>query len=380
MTDNERVETRPEIESGDRRTWSLGRKIVFVVGLVVLLVGAVISLRWVLWRFGHATTDAAYVKADMANVAPQVAGKILAIRVTEGQRVHAGDVLLRIDPSQYDRKVAETEAALAQAKAARDRVRQQLRLASRQVPAAIRAAQAGLDTARTQVAKAEANRRHWEKQHARFQRLLDEKAIPRSKFEEVVTAWTAAVSDAEAAKAQVSLAEARLKEAQAARAKIAEARAGLAEAEKAVARAEEGVRMARLARSWCDLTAPIEGVVARVLADPGDFASPGRPVIGLYDPATRYVEARFEETKLRFLEVDKKVELTIDALPGKHFTGHVFETAPASAAEFALIPRDITAGEFTKVTQRVPVKIRIDGAEDHPEIVPGLSVEVAVAR
>lgn len=379
MTDNETLETRPDV-TGGRQAWPLGKKVLFVIGILVLLVGAVISLRWVIWRFGHATTDAAYVKADMANVAPQVAGKILAIHVKEGQHVRAGDVLLTIDPSQYDRKVAEAEAALAQAEAARDRVRQQLELASRQVPANIRAAQAALDAARTQVAKARANRDHWEKQHARFQRLLEEKAIPRSKFEEVETAWTAAVSDAEAAEAQVALAEARLKEAEAARSRIAEARAGLAEAGKAVERAEEGVRMARLARSWCDLAAPVDGVVARVLADPGDFASPGRPVIGIYDPATRYVEARFEETKLRFLAVGKEVELTIDALPGKRFSGHVLETAPASAAEFALIPRDVTAGEFTKVTQRIPVKIGIDGIQDHPEIVPGLSVEVAVEK
>ncbi len=379
MNDRESLETRPDV-TGERQSWPLGKKILFAIGIVALLVGAVISARWVIWRFGHATTDAAYVKADMANVAPQVAGKVLAIRVEEGHQVHAGDVLLTIDPSQYDRKVAEAEAALAQAEAARERVRQQLELASRQVPAAIRAARAALVAARSQVAKAEANRDHWERQHVRFQRLLAEKAIPRSKFEEVETAWTAAVSDAEAAKAQVALAEARLKEAEASMARIAEARAGLAEAGKAVGRAEEGVRMARLLRSWCDLAAPIDGVVARVLVDPGDFASPGRPVIGLYDPATRHVEARFEETKLRFLKVGKKVDFTIDALPGEHFTGHVFETAPASAAEFALIPRDVTAGEFTKVTQRVPVKIRIDGVEDHPEIVPGLSVEVAVAR
>ena len=388
MTDErENLETRPEIPEPERDEADRavprrrpGRTILLVLAVAALLAGAVLSIRWVVWRIGHATTDAAYVKADIADVAPQVAGRILAVTVREGQTVHRGDVLLRIDPDQYDRKIAEAEAALAQARAARERVAKQLDLARAQVPAAIDAARAGLASARTKVERAAAARERWERQYHRFQKLLEKRAVSRSRFEQVETAWKAAVADEAAARAGVAVAEARLAEARAARSRIAEARAGLAEADRAVARAEEGVRMARLARSWCDLTAPIDGVVARVMAEPGDFASPGRPVIGLYDPRTRYVEARFEETKLRYIHDGQEVGLRVDALPGKRLTGHVVLTAPASAAEFALIPRDITAGEFTKVTQRVPVRIRIDDLDRYPEIVPGLSVEVAVAR
>jgi len=388
MSEREELETRPgmETDEGDEAPpehpgrGGIGRRIALIVVVVLLIAGAVVSIRWVLWRIGHATTDAAYVKADIADVAPQVAGRILSVEVKEGRPVRRGDVLLRIDPDRFDRQVGEAEAALAQARAARERVFRQLELARRKVPAAIAAAEAGLEAARTKVAKARAARERWDRQHERFQRLLARRAVPRSRFEEVETAWKAAVADEEAAEAGVAVAEARLREARAARSRIAEAEAGVTEAERAVARAEEGVKMARLARSWCDLRSPIDGVVARVMAEPGDFASPGRPVIGLYDPETRYVEARFEETKLRYIHDGQEVTLRIDALPGKRFTGHVLFTAPASAAEFALIPRDITAGEFTKVTQRVPVRIRIDDVEQYPEIVPGLSVEVAVAR
>ncbi len=391
MTDERRnVETRPEVEAPENgeepkdaakaKRRGLGRRILLVLVVLCLVAGAIVSIRWVVWRIGHATTDAAYVKADIADVAPQVAGRIVAVEAREGQTVHRGDVLLRIDPDRYDRQVAEAEAALAQARAARDRVAKKLELATRQVPAAITAAEAGLESARTKVVRATAARERLERQYHRFERLLEKRAIPRSRYEQVETAWKSAVADEEAARAGVAVAEARLGEARAARAQIGEAKAGVTEAERAVARAEEGVRMARLARSWCDITAPLDGVVARILAEVGDFASPGRPVIGLYDPRTRYVEARFEETKLRYIHDGEEVALRIDALPGKRFTGHVVLTAPASAAEFALIPRDITAGEFTKVTQRVPVRIRIDDVDEYPEIVPGLSVEVAVAR
>ena len=373
-------EEREAETSGRTVQRSVAQRAAFGIILILLLIAAVFFGKWVVWRFGHATTDAAYVKADIAHVAPQVPGKILSIEVKEGQRVTKGTILLHIDPSEYDRKVGAAQAVLAQAIAAKNRYEHDLELARRKVPAAINAARAGLAMAKTQVAKADANKDHWEKQYARFEKLLKEKAIARSRFEEVRTAWTAAVSGAAAARAQVKLARARLGEAEAARSQIASAASGLAEAEKGVARAREGLRLAKLARSWCDVRAPISGLIARIMVKPGDFATPGRPMLGMYDPATRYVEARFEETKLRYLRDGKKVELTIDALPGKHLTGHVFLMAPASSAEFALIPRDITAGEFTKVTQRVPIKIHIDDIGKYPEIVPGLSVEVAVSK
>ncbi len=372
---------QPEVQASDRRgRRSAGQRLALGIVLVLLLIASVFFGKWIIWRFSHATTDAAYVKADMAHIAPEVPGKILSIEVKEGQRVSKGALLLQIDPSEYDRKVRAAQAALAKAMALKNRYQNEYELARRKVPAAIAAAEAGLTAARTQVAKADANKEHWERQYARFQKLLKEKAIARARFEEIHTAWIAARSQAAAARAQVELARARLDEAKATRAEVAAAASGVIEAERGIAQARAGVRLAELARSWCEVRAPIAGLVAKVMVKPGDFATPGRPLLGIYDPRTRYVEARFEETKLRYLRDGKKVQLTIDALPGKHLTGHIFLMAPASSAEFALIPRDITAGEFTKVTQRVPIKIHIDDLQDYPEIVPGLSVEVAVPK
>ena len=128
------------------------------------------------------------------------------------------------------------------------------------------------------------------------------------------------------------------------------------------------------------MKAPISGIVARVLVREGDFASPGRPVLGIYNPQTRYIEARFEETKVRYIKPGKKVSFTVDNNADRELTGKVMFVTPASAAEFALIPRDISAGEFTKVVQRIPVRITIDNLEQHSELVPGMSCEVAIAR
>lgn len=348
--------------------------------LVALLAGLVWGGRWVVWRIGHVSTDAGFVKAEIANVAPQVAGKILAVRVVEGERVHKGDTLVEIDPAEQERRIAQAEAAVATAHAQVAQARQGYALARAQVPAAIAAAEAGLAATRTQVAKARSNRDRWARQLTRFQALVAERAVGRARFEEVESATVAADSDLAAAEAQVELAKARLAEAKAAATTIDQAKAAVATATEGVAQAEAGLKLARLALSWCTVRAPMNGVVARKLAEVGDLATPGRPVVGIYDPASRYVEARFEETKLAHLAAGKAVELRADRLPGVALTGRVTLLGPASAAEFALIPRDVTAGEFTKVTQRVPVRIAIDDLADHPELVPGLSVEVVVSK
>jgi membrane fusion protein (multidrug efflux system) len=372
----EQDETRQE----QRSSRSLGRRIGGVIGIVVLLVGAIILGRWVVWRIGHATTDAAWVKADIADVAPQVPGRIVDIVVEEGERVTEGQVLVRIDPEDSDLKLRQAEAKVAELKAKADRMRQELEQARRTVPAAINAAEAAVGAAQRQREKAEADLRRWRKQYKRFQSLLEERAVARARYEEVETAFRAARADAEAAAAGVALAEARLEEARAQRASIARAEAAVRETEGGIHQAEETARQARLARSWHDVAAPFAGVVARVLTQEGDFATPGRPILGLYDPATRYVEARFEETKLRYLEDGTEVTLTFPRLDDVELTGTVIRVAPAAAAEFALIPRDVTAGEFVDLTQRVPVRIAIADLESHPELYPGLSAEVAVAR
>ncbi|RMF78247.1 MAG: HlyD family secretion protein [Nitrospirae bacterium] len=374
------MDEAPETREAEAAARPRRRTAAWLLLSLMLLAGLLWGGRWVVWRAGHVSTEAGFVKADIAEVAPQVAGRIVAVPVAEGQRVHRGDPLVEIDPSEQERRVAQAEAAVAAARAAAEEARQAYALARRQVPAAIDAAAAALAAARTQVAKAEANRDRWARQLRRFRALLESRAVGRARFEEVQTAAVAAEADLRAAKAQVRLAQARLKQAQAGRRQVERAQAAVAAAEEGVHRAEAALRLARLARAWCTVRSPLDGVVARRLAEPGDLATPGRPVVGVYDPATRYVEARFEETKLRYLAAGKGVELRLDRLPGTPLRGRVVLVGPAAAAEFALIPRDVTAGEFTKVTQRVPVRIAIDHLEDHPEVVPGLSVEVVVAK
>ncbi len=361
----------------DRGKWRLvGRIAVGVLIVAALIYGG----RWLYWRVNHVTTNAAYIRADMANVAPEVPGKITEIMVVEGQTVQEGQVLLRIDPEQMDRQVGLAEADHSSLRSRHDRYQAELQQARLTVPANIAAARAALVVAEKQQIKARANLDHWQLQHQRFQKLYEKQVIGKAKFDEVKTTWRAAEADFSAAEAQVALAESRLREAEAARAVIAKAEAANREVADGINKADEARRLARLNRARCEVKAPIGGIVARILVRAGDYATPGRPVLGVYNPATRYIEARFEETKVRHISPGKQATFTVDNFPDRELKGKVILVTPASAAEFALIPRDISAGEFTKVVQRIPVRIAIDNLQDRPELVPGLSCEVSIAK
>lgn len=356
------------------------RKVGRIIAVVVLLGGLVVGVRWLVWRIGHVTTDAAYVKADIANLAAEVPGKIIEIPVKEGQVVKQGDVLIRIDPEQADRHVAFSKAEFASVAAAKDRYQAEMKLSENSVPAVIESATASLAAAQKQKIKAKANLDRWQSQYERFSILLPRGVVSKAQFDEVDAAFKSAESDYKTAEAQISVAEAKLREARAAQMTIAKTKAAYQESVNGVSKAEASMKLALLSRSNCDVKAPVGGVIAKILVQEGDYASPGRPILGIYNPATRYVEARFEEVKLQHIAPGKKVELTVDSIADRKLTGMVTLIAPASAAEFAIIPRDISAGEFTKVVQRVPVRIAIDNLEKYPELVPGLSVEVIVAR
>lgn len=357
-----------------------GRRVVVFVGVLALIVGAVLSARWLYFRLTHVSTDAAYVKADMAEVAPEVPGRVVEVLVEEGQAVEAGQLLVRLERDNLTTSRQQAEAAVKQLE---DTVRRQEALLERTkktVAAARAAAQAGVEAARAQLAKAQAQVEYLDKQEARLAALLQEQAVPKARFDEVHAGAQAARADLRAAQEAVRLAEAKLREALAGELLVAEAEAGVAEARSAWERARAALAQAQWAEGRAEIRAPVSGVVARIFLRPGDFAAPGRPVLAMYDPATRYVEARFEETKVSHLKVGQKAQITVDALPGVKLSATIRRMTPAAAQEFALIPRDVTAGEFTKVTQRVPVELVIEDLADHPEVVPGLSVVVSVRK
>lgn len=358
----------------------VGRILWGTVAAVALLAGAIFGVRWLAFRLTHVTTEAAYIKADMISVSPEIPGRVATVLVREGDRVTGGQVLLTIEDTEWQQREQQAQAASAQAVEQVALREATLARTRSSVGAAERAAEAGIEAARQQQVKAKAAVTYLEAQERRLRALLDEQAVPRARWDETHAAADAARADVAAAVQGVKVAEARLREAQAARHGVDEAAAGVIAARAARTQARAAEAQVQWNRGHAAIKAPTSGVVGRVFVRGGDFAAPGRPAVAMYDPATRYVEARFEETRIEGLRGGTAAALGVDAYPGRTFSGKIRRLVPAAAQEFALIPRDVTAGEFTKVTQRVAVEIEVLDLASHPELVPGLSVTVACPK
>ncbi|NOY53095.1 MAG: HlyD family secretion protein [Deltaproteobacteria bacterium] len=361
MTDSTTPET--PVEPAEKPAMTTGKKIFLVLFLILLIVFAGIAAKWLHYRFTHAITDNAFVESDMINVAPLVSGHIRTIFVEEGDRVKKGQLLLKIDSTDYENGVAlqeaNTEAAEMNLKQSRAAL-ENLRVASRE---SIRKAKSGL-----LAAGAEGDR--MQKDYDRISQLLKKGAVSQSRYDAVKAAWIAT-------RAKVVAAEADLKQAQASKFRVREAVSAVNAARSAVKAAREALKVAQTRLGYTRVKSPIAGVVAKKFLNEGDFLAAGYPVLSLYNKENIYVTANLEETKTDGVRVGQKVDLAVDTYSDRTFHGRVILIGEAAGAKFALIPRDNSAGEFTKVVQRIPIRISVDKGREL--LKPGMSVTVGIA-
>ena len=181
---------------------------------------------------------------------------------------------------------------------------------------------------------------------------------------------------AEKMRNKVEASNALLKQAQATHYQIEQSKKGIEAASAAVQTTEKALEIARVTLGYTKVRSPLEGVIAKKFVDPGDFISPGAPAFTVYNKQNIYITANLEETKIARVKVGQEVDVKVDAYK-KTLKGKVIKIGEASGAKFALIPRDTSAGEFTKVVQRLPVKIMVINNPDYP-LKPGLSVSAAI--
>ncbi|OWK38213.1 HlyD family secretion protein [Fimbriiglobus ruber] len=382
---------------------------------------------WVKYRSGHSLTDDAFVETHIVNIAPEaVAGRVVRFTADENDRVEAGQVLAEIDPTPYRDQVELAKAKLATAEA--ELKRQEIALARLKldVPLQIEIARRTRDAARADRAKADESVKVTEDEvergieeakaaldaatadlalaqieYDRFADLFKQNAVPQRKWDEVTRTRDAAA-------AHVRLAEAKLAKAKGDRGKIQVTRKTLEAAETGVGKAEKSVDLATTGNEqiaeteqlavvkrqtveearrglvaaentlgYTKIRAPFPGVVVRRARNLGDFASPGVAVLSLYNPDLLYVTANLEETRLRGVAPGNGVRLDIDAF-SEPFRGRVVWVNKSTGAQFSLMPRNVVSGEFTKVVQRVPVRIAIEKDDRWPQLRAGLSVRVAI--
>ncbi len=398
--------------------------------IAIAVVAAVIAGSYYFRNHGYESTDNAFIDGDIMQVSPRVPGQVLAVHVRENQHVNKGDLLVELDPADYQARLAEAEGRLSdasgkaaaaeanlalatgvtgavssQAGAALDAARDQtevLRARLRQDDANIQAAQAGSQQAEARAKAAEADASRAAADAERYRALFRKDEVSRQLLDRSEAEARATAANLEAARQAVAAAQAQLAQARAARAST---EAGLRIAERQVAQAEarlkeagtgpEQVRarnadvrafqgqvaqqraaaeQARLNLAYTRIVAPDSGYVTRKSVQPGNFVQVGQNLLALVSDRA-WVVANFKETQINDMRPGQDVELRIDAYPDRQFHGKVDSIQAGSGARFSLLPPENATGNYVKVVQRVPVKIAF--AEALPKEVkvgPGMSV------
>ena len=318
------------------------------------------------------TTDDAYLHADSTAVAPKIRGLIAIIFVRDNQPVRTGDKLIQIDPEEFDARVASAVASVTSAKAgvmAAEAALVSLDAEQRVAHASVLAADTVIRSTDAQNDRALADRR-------RYEALVGSGAVARSEVDHYRAAALTAAS--ETAHSRATLAVTREQEALT-HARRAGLLANLALAQASVAGAQAALDLARQDRSHTLILSPVDGVVGDRQAQQGDYVQPGTRLMTIVPTSSLYVTANFKETQTARMQVGQPAEIYVDALPGTYLRGEVESFAPGSGSEFSLLPYEPGTGNFTKVVQRVPVRIRVlPGQPDAAQLRPGLSAEVTV--
>lgn len=324
--------------------------------IVALAFVALATLRFDEW-VGNAvvqTTNDAYVRAELTRLASRVSGEVLTVAVTDFQRVKAGDLLIQIDPADYEAQVAQSEAAVAAAQAVLDNLANQIELQYATI------AQAEASRLSAEALEVEAKQ-----EQERQQSLTQTEAGTRQRLEQAVAGLAKAQADVRASRAVIAAQQHQLEVLQGTK----KQRAADLDATNAT------LASAKLKLGYTKITAPFDGVVGERQVQPGDYVNIGTYLINVVPLPKVYVIANYKETQLTHVAPGQPVEITVDSFPRERLRGRVERIAPATGAQVALLPPDNATGNFTKVVQRIPVRIQLD--DNQPllaRLVPGMSV------
>ena len=400
-----------------RKRRSILRRGLIFLALVALLIGGYLE-----WRHlnTYESTDDAQIDGHVNAISARISGHVTEVLVEDERYVQAGQVLLRVDPTDYEVAVAKAGADLADAEATLESSRigvpitsantaSQLKTArSSRLDAdagvlgaqrQLRAAQARLESANAQVIQAQADYRRANDDVMRYKQLVDKDEIPRQQYDTslatadaakaAVDARRAAVAEAEQnisvaesaleqASRRIPQADASVESAATAPQQVAVTRIRVKSAEAQVAQKRALLRQANLDLSYCAIVAPVSGVIGKKTVEVGQNISPGQQLMALVPLDDIWVTANFKETQLRRMKPGQAVRFSVDAY-GREYTGKLEGLGGASGSRFSLLPPENATGNYVKVVQRIPVRIDVDpGQNNDHRLRPGMSVDPRV--
>jgi membrane fusion protein (multidrug efflux system) len=346
------------VKQAEAPATSRRRPILLAIGAVVLVAAIIYGVRW--WTYGRfiESTDDAYLQADSVTIAPKVSGYVAEVYVTDNQAVAAGESLVRLDSRQYQAILEQANATIAARKADIERG-----------AAELLQQQANIAQARAQLQGARANETHAIEEVKRYEPLVATGAETNEKLADLRNSRSQAEASVAADIAALQAAERQPATTQA---QIDQARAQLQAA-------EASSRQAQLDAQDTVIKSTLAGRVGDRTVRVGQFAQPGTRLMTIVPVQELYLEANFKETQIGLMRAGQPATIHVDALPGTDLHGTVVSFSPGTGSQFALLPPQNATGNFTKIVQRVPVRIHIDAGEEVRKVlVPGLSVTVRV--
>lgn len=353
--DAPRVTRPPDIEpAAPEAPKALWRKRIFLgIGLLVLIVAGIVGGRYVVWSWHHESTDDAYLEAHVVPVSAKVGGYVRSVFVNDNQHVTAGDVLVTIDPRDYEAAIKTAEAEVAAARAKLEEANTSLTVYASRV-----------DQAKAELAASDATTAFAASESKRYA-SIGENAVSVQEQANAKTAADVAAANSAASRSKLT----------AAQAEQANGRSQVESAKAELATAEAKARQPQLDLAATKIIAPVTGRVTKRNVEEGVYLSPAQGLFAIV-PDDFYVIANFKETQLMHMQPGQPVSISIDAYPGHEFTGHVDSIQRGTGGRFSLLPAENATGNFVKIVQRVPVKIVLDNLPDGRfTLAPGMSVE-----
>jgi membrane fusion protein, multidrug efflux system len=415
MAEPEKDEQETKIVPRKRR--KVTRYLVLAAVVVVLAAGG-----YYLWKYlnTYETTDDAQIDGHINAISGRIAGNVVEIRAEDEQIVNAGDVLVRLDPRDYEVALAKAQADLGDAEAALESSRIDIPITTTNTASQLKTAtssradatafvlgaqrqltatRARLESAQAQVREAEANLKKATDDVARYKLLVDKNEIPRQQYDTAVSTAAAAQAALDARVAAVHEAEQNIVVAQSAveqaNQRITQADASIdsamtapkqvavseARAKSALAQVDQKkalVEQAKLNLTYCTIVAPVAGIIGKKTVELGQNISPGQQLMALVPLDDIWVIANFKETQLSRMQPGQRVRVAVDA-DGREYSGKIVAVGGASGSKFSVLPPENATGNYVKVVQRIPVRINLDAGQngDH-RLRPGMSVDPKV--
>ncbi|HEX7115664.1 MAG TPA: HlyD family secretion protein [Steroidobacter sp.] len=339
--------------------------------IALVLVGA-----WLTSRASHIYVNDSRIAAHVIAVSSEVSGKVTAIPVLPGDRVSRGDLLAAVDTSEATLQLRELDARIAGIDAEQEQLRAQQEMVRHQLHSRAQAARSQLAAAQAELRQREAELQTARAEYRRLSSLFENHAVSAQRLEQTRAQYIGAEQQKLRAEAAVRAARANIDEVEAQREQILVLDRQIAALESSKAALVAQRDRQRIDLEKREIRAAMDGVVDQTFVDMGEYVSPGARLLMYHDPNDIWVDANIKETDFGRLKLGAPATITVDAYPGREFKGKVTRIGHAATSQFALLPNPNPSGNFTKVTQRLPVRISVEQQEDL--LRPGMMVEVQI--